>query len=143
MLFIKKKYITLFIASIFILNSCEDFFSPEEETGDQRDKINDLWYCTEESEIYGTTSYDEVFIYNHPSDSSSIYIENFYNLGENNRIKAQLSEKTILINNGYIDEHIVNGYGHINSSFTQIDWNYSVEHPDGEMDNVTAVYIKI
>jgi len=124
------------------LNSCENFFNNEEETVDPRDKINDLWYCTEESEIFGATSYDAVYIYNHPSDSSSIYIDNFYNLGENNRVKAHLNGKTILINNGYIDEYIVNGAGHINSIFTKIEWSYFVEHPDGEEDNVTAVYTK-
>ena len=142
-MFFRKKYILIIpIIFIFIFHSCEDFFSPEEETGDPRDKVNDLWYCTEESEIFGKTSYDEVYIYNHPSDSTSIYIENFYNLGENNKIKAQLSGKTIIINNGYIDEYIVSGVGNINNSYTQIDWNYSVEHPDGEEDNVTAIYTK-
>ncbi len=81
-----KKFLIIFSASL-ILYSCDNVFKDDENTIDPREKLNDLWRCTEESEIYGKSSYDEVYIYNHPTDSLSIYIENFYNLGENNRVK--------------------------------------------------------
>ncbi len=135
---IKLLICLICIGILFV--SCEDILDLE-ETDDARDKIADVWTCIENSQIFksATGSYT-VEISKDPSDSTKVIIENFYNLERNSYVKARLNGKTLSISNQEIDRYIFNGNGTITNNYNKIEWTYQVEHPDGDFDNVTAMY---
>ena len=134
------KQSLLLISLIFILFSCEDLFEPP-ESSDVRDKIVDVWTCLENSQIFKSIagSYT-VEISKSETDSIRVYIENFYNLDRTKGVYATMNNKKLTITNQNIDDFIINGTGTISNNYNVIEWTYSVELPNGEVDNVTATY---
>ena len=135
-----KKYIHI-IGFVILSSSCEDLFELE-TSDDVRDKIIRTWECIEYSQVFykSTTGSYTVDISKDPYDSTYVVLDNFYGLGIGYDLRAKLDGKNLTINNETIDDHIVNGTGVITNNYKQIDWEYNVELPDGEIDNVTAVY---
>ena len=136
----------LFISIIIIIaltNSCEDILDLE-DTGDPRDRIIDTWLCNEDSEIFkSVTGSYYVDISKDPNDSTKIVLDNFYQLGIGRDLKARLNGKTLTIINQNIEGYIFNGSGTITSNYDKISWTYKVEHTDGDIDNVTAVFVRM
>lgn len=138
-----KDIITISLI-IIIFSSCEDILSPDEDTGDIRDKIVDTWSCEENSSIFkSATGGYYVDISKDPDDSLHVIIDNFYQLGIGEDIKALLDNNKLYIQNQTIDDHLVNGTGTISRNHDEINWTYTVEHPDEDIDNVTAVYTRM
>jgi len=85
-----------------------------------------------------------VYISPHPSDSTKILIDNFYELGYTVSAVAIVSNRSLYINTQTIgDGFTIIGSGTISSNFNEIEWNYSVEDGSGAVDNVTATYTKL
>ena len=139
----KIRLIIIVICIGAVSFSCEDILDLE-DTGDPRDKIVDVWTCIENSQIFkSTTGSYTVEISKDQADSTKLIIENFYNLNREKYIKASLSGKSLAISNQNIEGFIFNGSGTITNNYNKIEWTYKVELPDGDIDNVTAVYERL
>jgi len=129
---------------LMVLNqSCEEL--NDMSNGDVRDKLEGQWQCDETSEYFKSTAeVFSVYISPHPSDSTKILIDNFYELGYTVSAVATVSNRSLYINTQTIgDGFTIIGSGTISSNFNEIEWNYSVEDGSGAVDNVTATYTKL
>lgn len=134
----------LISSTLILLVGCEEL-DQVLDTRSPRDKVEGQWSCNENSSIYdpvkSTMGTYEVYISKHPSDSTKIIIDNFYQLGWNVEVVASINNRTITIGNQTTlhDFTILSGQGDISSNYKKITWTYRVS--DGaETDNVTAEY---
>lgn len=136
------KVILYITFASLILFSCEEIFTPE-ESDDPRDKIVETWTCIEDESLLKTINDSYIVdISKSSKDSSYVIIDNFYQAGFGKDLKAKLQSKTLTITNEIIDGFKVNGTGKISNNYNKIDWTYTVEHEDGDVYSVTAVYTK-
>jgi len=135
---IKRLVLILGFAGIFCFSGCEEelFFD------DPRDMITGTWEVEEESDLFKkkSTKYYRVEITSHPSDTSKVYLQGFYELpgsieAEMNGYNLLIPEQTI---NGFT---IQNGYGSISFAYNRIEFAYYVAFTD-ERDYVTAIYTR-
>lgn len=141
-----RSILKLFLPSLamVILFSCE-LIDDNPGTDDVHDKIEGQWKCDESSQIYKSTeSFYWVYIDPDPDDTTKVIISNFYDLGDNIFIYAQLNNLNLSIarqttKDGYT---ILSGYGTISSNYKEINWNYKVDDGSGEVDNATAKYTR-
>lgn len=133
------RFGTLLVASILLLTSCElDDFNIDSD--DDRDKITDTWRCEENSELYGQSNPYLSDISKNSSDSITIYINNFYQLGFDQEVYATLTNRTIDIPQQIVDGHKIKGNGTIDNSYNSIRFKYTVDEGSGILDDVTALY---
>jgi hypothetical protein len=108
------------------------------------ESLEGRWVVEEDSQ-YGKTTYD-VYISISSSDSSHIYIADFYEL--NDEVEAEvngyrldlLPNQTITM--GTTSYTIVSGSGTVSDDYRNIQWQYKVDDGSGEIDDVSAVYTK-
>ncbi len=135
-----RRILILFIASLLLTTACEELF-PDPDGGDIISALEDNWRVEEESQVFGKTNYI-VEIERQPSDSSRIYVDNFYNVDAtagvfvNNR---SLSIPDQVLDGGYR----VYGTGTVSRDTESISWQYSIDDGSGEPDNVTAIYTRL
>jgi hypothetical protein len=128
-------------AAALVLNSCEDdplgLFSD-----DPRDGLTGEWKVDEDSEIFkkGTDGFYTVTISKENSDTISLYVNNFYELGQN--VRVTLDGNKINIPQQTVKGCTINGYGLVSVDFEKIDWSYTVNLDTGDKDNVTATYTR-
>ncbi len=105
------------------------------------------WRVDENSEFFKSTKgiyYVDISL--SPEDSSTVYIENFYNVGYDNAIAAHVSARRIELEPGQEASisgsvyTIQKGAGDITSDYQYIDWSYEVDDGSGMIDHVTATY---
>src|SRR3990167_2750000 len=109
----KQKLPYLLVASLLFFASC---------LKDETTTLDGTWSCSESSQIYGSTSY-EVNIETDASDANKISLENFYNLGYQNKVTASLSGDNISISSQTIDGYKISGSGTKNSG-TSLSFEY-------------------
>jgi hypothetical protein len=138
-----KPILPISILLLAVTLSCEELENLN--TGDVRDKLEGQWRCDETSEIFKSTAeIFSVYISPHPTDSTKVLIDNFYELGYNVSAVATVSNRNLYINTQTVgDGFTIIGSGTISSSYNEIEWNYSVEDGSGAVDNVTATYTKL
>jgi hypothetical protein len=138
-----KVLILVIFSSMILTDSCE---IANELTGAAATiaKIEGDWSCDEQSEYYKATA--EVYavtISPDPDHSSGIIIYNFYGIGANITVRANISGMTVTIPNQTVDNDFdISGSGTISSNYKQIDLNYTVDDGSSQVDHVTAVYTK-
>jgi hypothetical protein len=137
-----KTRLIIFLAGFLvtlILPSCEldDFNSG---TNDDRDKITDTWKCEENSSISGSRPPYSSEITKSNVDSFTVFIYNFYQLGNNESVYATLENRIIDIPEQSIDQHIVSGSGRVASDYESIVFTYKVDEGSGIIDDVEATY---
>ena len=138
-----NKNIILFTVLLAINFSCEGILDLTDPTN-PRDNLIDVWTCFEDSEQFkSTTGTYTVEIIKDPTDSSQVLIKNFYNLNTGKYVIAHLSGNRLSVSSQEIEGFVFNGNGTISANYSQIDWSYTVDFPDGDVDNVTAVYNKL
>lgn len=119
-------------ASLLIITSCVP-------TDDENVDLDDTWGCTETSILFGNTSY-EVNISTDASNSSIIYLENFYNLGFSNKATATVSGDNINISTQTIDGYQISGSGTVNSQ-NSLSFNY-YSYDGSDRDTISATYTR-
>ncbi len=135
----KHQFPTLLVISILLLSSCElDDFSVDSD--DERDNIVDTWRCEETSQLYGESNPYLSDISKESRDSVTIFINNFYQLGFDQEIYATLANRNIQIPLQTVDGHKIEGEGFVNTSYTSIRFEYTVDEGSGTLDDVTALY---
>jgi len=128
---------------ILLTWSCE--LTPEEFDGTPAERLAGQWQCNETSTLYKSTQdYYLVYMVIHPVYSDQILIENFYQLGRDVDIVADIQDNTItLLNQSTSDGFEIYGAGTISSKFDKITWRYYVDDGSGFVDQVDAVYTKV
>ncbi len=119
--------------------SCEILDDLDPETSYVRDRIVDTWRCEETSEIFGKSAY-LVDISKSLSDSSTIILDNFYNLGFGVEVVAGLNGYNINIQSRIVDGNTISGNGIIAGNYRSINFDYTVDDRGGKIDNVTAIF---
>jgi hypothetical protein len=135
-----KFLISAIVVSLFFY-SCEDL-SDTLTSAEITQKLEGSWQCDETSTIFKSTE-DIYSIYISPSetDSTRIFISNFYQLGNNVEAEASVSGYTITIPKKIIaGDYEVRGSGTISSNLKEISWTYFVDDGSGQEDEVEAVY---
>lgn len=125
------KRILIALTAVVVLGACAPTDDPNY---DKRDDYTGNWLCQENSQL-GPSSYT-VSISKSGSDSSAIFISNFYNLGSGKKAIAIVNGNSLTINAQLVDNLNVAGSGTLSGS--QINLSYTVSA--GGTDNVTAVY---
>lgn len=141
-----KKNILYLIAfsTILLLNSCEDLLN-DLTSAEIAQKLEGSWQCDENSSIFKSTQdIYSVYIYMSDSDSTRIFISNFYALGESIGATALVNGYSITIPIQTLEGGFeVGGTGTISSDLKEISWNYTVDDGSGEIDEVEAVYTSL
>jgi len=122
-----------------VFSSCEedlDFFSD-----DPRDAFIGEWKVKEESTLKTTYNYF-VSIESSESDTTIVYINNFYQMGDDYSVKANVSGSRITIPSQTVSGFSILGSGSVSFSGNTIDMSYTVDFNNGTVDVATAVFTK-
>ncbi len=140
----KKIFALLGLVGI-MLTSCQPDKNNDNPDLSLRSKLVDYWKCNEQSQNFkgNAKSYYTVEIFAHETDSSKIWIDNFYNLGYGKKAKAVVnSNYTIDLPTQMIDGFEIHGHGNISSNLKTISWQYITNDGNGLIDSVTATYTR-
>jgi len=135
-----QRFIIPFAAGLLLITACDELI-PDPGGGDVISALEDNWRVEEESQVFAKSNYI-VEIERHASDSSRIYVDNFYNVDAaaevvvNNR---SLNIPDQLMDGGYR----VYGTGTVSRDNESISWQYTIDDGSGQLDNVTAVYTRL
>jgi len=135
------RSLTLAIIISLFLYSCEDL-SDTLTSAEIAQKLEGSWQCDETSTIFKSTE-DIYSIYISPSetDSTRIFISNFYQLGNDVEATALVNGYTMTIPTQLIaGDYEVRGSGSISSNLKEISLSYYVDDGSGQEDEVEAVY---
>jgi hypothetical protein len=139
------KKIPLYSAFIFLLTiglffSCNPDDGGDPAPTDPRDKFVGSWLCQETSQS-GNSSFS-VTISIDGSNSSQIFLDNFYHLGVGKKVYGVVAGNNVTLPNQVVNGFTVkSGNGTIVNSDTKINFSYVVN--DGaDDDSCTAVYTK-
>ena len=135
------RRILVFCTTVLLLaTACEELI-PDPGGGDVISALEDNWRVEEESQIFSKSTYI-VEIERHPTDSTSVYVDNFYNVDATVQVTVsnrKLSIPDQLMEGGYR----VYGSGTVSVNHQSISWQYTVDDGSGQADNVTAVYTRL
>jgi hypothetical protein len=129
----KNKIAVVAFTIAVALSSC----TTEDLNFDDRDDFTGTWLCQEEGTISGISSYT-VSISKSQTDSVTIFISNFYGLGNQYSARATVDGNTLAIPAQLVNNFNITGSGTLNGS--QINLNYTASA--GGSDVVSAVYSK-
>jgi hypothetical protein len=133
------KYIVIIILASISFSSCEDVLDLLSD--DPRDSFIGDWDVKEENTLK-STDYYIVSIEKSDSDSTAVFINNFYAINTSTSAKAIVSGNNINIPSQSMSGFTIQGYGSIAGNGKTIDWSYTVNHNNGFVDQVTATYTK-
>lgn len=146
LLFRYMKHIIIILLLGFLLYSCEE----DQATREIAEMLEGYWDVEEESELTKQlkTNYYRVYIFISDVDSSRIYIDNFYFVGEGVKAEAIIegdrlnlvADQRLQYQYGYYT--VVNGTGYISDDRKSITWEYSIDDGSGNIDDVTAIYTR-
>jgi hypothetical protein len=134
--------IILLLVAMLSMQACEDFFNPDTST--PAEKLKGTWQVVENSIEFGEQQYLVEF-YQESNDSATVKIYNFFGLGSWSFVMADVDNQTILIPTQTEEGYQIVGSGSINSDFTEIEMNFTVEEvvvPQKNLFAVTAVLTK-
>ena len=147
-----KKYYSIFLALTLLigLSGCEDALK-DPTSAEIALGIEGEWSVDETSSIFdnNTPLYKaamqtySVSISVSESDSTLIYIDNFYGLGNNVYAEARVMGHSLrltpnqVLSGGYT---LSEGSATINKNLQEIKLNYAVDDGSGELDQVAATY---
>jgi hypothetical protein len=127
------RYFVIVLMFSMVIVACQ-----KENSGPE--SILGKWSCKENSQVFEVTNYT-VDISRSSTDSTKIFIENFYQLGSSYSVTAKINGLNISIPNQTVDGNQISGSGTISSAYDKINWTYSVV-AGSTTDHVTAVYTK-
>lgn len=129
-----KIYLGVVVMSLVVLSSCME---ENPEDFDVRDDFVGSWQASEQSQQFGNSNYS-VSISKHSSDSTKIYINNFYQIGTSERVVATVDGNQLSIPLQSVNARQFVGSGSLVSGTITISHTAS----DGSAtDNVTVTYV--
>jgi hypothetical protein len=107
-------------------------------------KLEGQWIVEEISSVLKSADdFYSVTVEIYQSDSNKILIYNFYDLGDNIGIAANVNGMNLEIpKQTTSDGYTIYGSGSVSSSYKKIIWNYKVDINDGEINEVTDTYTR-
>jgi len=138
----KSKVMAVCIALLFMVGCASDDDS-EVTPIDERDKYIGTWSCAENSSKSGNSTFD-VVIRKNSTNSTQLYIDNFYLLGSSHSALVDKNGTSLTIATQSISGNTVQGSGTINSD-TKINLTYTVNDGSGgssAIDNCTSILSK-
>jgi hypothetical protein len=138
---LNMRRLLVFCATVLLLATACDELVHDPGGGDVIDALEDNWRVEEESQIFSKSSYI-VEIERHPTDSTRIYVDNFYNVDAT--VQAVVTNRNISIPDQVMEGgYRVYGSGTVSVNNQSISWQYTVDDGSGQLDNVTAVYTRL
>ncbi len=120
--------------SLVVLSSCT---VEDPDDFDIRDDFVGNWQASEQSQVFGNSNYS-VSISKHATDSTRIYINNFYQIGSSERVVAVVDGNQLSIPTQTVNARLFVGSGSLVSGSININHTAS----DGsETDNVNVTYV--
>jgi len=136
---IRKYYRLIILAlSVFII-SCAPEDSPAPIITDARDKIIGTYLCEETENGNSVTTFD-ITIRKTTSKSDTIWIDNFYNIGNQYKVLGQFSNNSISIRTQNVSSFGFVGEGNFNGT-NKISFSYKAT-VGGTTNNCTAIATK-
>jgi len=134
--------ISFLIAIISFAASCTKT-EDEDAIIDDREKFIGTWNCNETSAIFLNTPNITVKISYH-TNSSQVYLNNFYQTGYDINIYAIIAGNSITIPKQLIceDKYIESGNGTLNNKEINIAYKIKIVNTN-QIDNCTAIFTKI
>jgi hypothetical protein len=131
------RYFAITILLAAFVASCQKLDSGSD---DVRDNLLGSWSCKETSQSFGITNF-VVDISKSTTDTTKIFIDNFYQLGTGTDVYAKINGFSLTIPSQTVDGHQFSGTGTISSNYKTINLTYAVV-TGSETDHATAVYTK-
>jgi hypothetical protein len=132
------KYL-LFLVPAFFTWSCDEALDLLSD--DVRDQYTGTWNVKEESTLKTTYTYT-VDIEKSSSDTTVIYISNFYQIGKQTKVEGIVSGDRVTLPKQDVGGFGIEGDGVISFNGNTISWSYSVDFKNGTKDDATATYTK-
>jgi len=132
-----KIYYPLIMSIVLFLTGCVADETVVVEV-DTREKILNKWNILVIDEIDPSGQRYQSTIYKDAVEKNKIFITNFHGLGGTD-VFAYVSGKTITLPEQTTAKNKVVGTGIISSTYTEINWNYTVDEGNGPMV-ATAVF---
>jgi hypothetical protein len=133
-LYFYQYFLLVAVLAVLLFNACD--ISNDEILSDQQiiEKIKGEW-TVQETSVGQTSSSFEVTIAA-ATENKYIIVYNFNHLGTNISVKGEITEHSITFaKQTTSDGYIVQGYGLINTSFSKITLDYSVDDGSGTVVN--------
>lgn len=131
-----KIYLGVVLVSVIGLSSCVDDINNPDDF-DVRDDMVGSWQASEQSQLFGNSNY-VVTISKHTTDSTKVYISNFYQLGSSERAYAVVEGNQLTIPLQSVSAHQIEGSGSLVGNTIDISHTAS----DGsQTDNVQVTYV--
>ncbi|MCB9013416.1 MAG: hypothetical protein H6539_05190 [Bacteroidales bacterium] len=137
----RNKYFLLSLLLSMSLSACEDL--TDLISDDPRDAFTGEWKV---DEVNTLKTNDPVTYYvnikKSSTDSTLVYISNFYEMGAGTSIDAKVTGGSISIPSQSVGGFVISGQGTIAYNDKSIDWSYTVDYRNGFIDYVSATYTK-
>jgi hypothetical protein len=135
------KFTAVFFLATLTFSSCEQALDLLSD--DPRDSFVGEWSVAEENTLKSTnTDFYTVNIEKSASDSTEVFIKNFYAISAGTSVMAVVSGNNITVASQTVSGFTIQGYGSIAFNGKTIGWSYTVNHNNGFIDQVTATYTK-
>jgi len=132
-----NKYIVVILFASLSFSACEGL--SDLLSDDPRDAFVGNWNVKEDNTLKSTYYY-AVSIEKSLSDSTVVFISNFYAI--NAIVEAVVTGGNITVPNQTVSGFTIQGYGSISLKGNSIGWSYTVNYNNGSTDPVTATYTK-
>lgn len=139
MIYLKlKKHLNLLIVIVLSLVSfwaCTP--DDDNENGDIRAEYVGSWTCSEQSSLFGQSTYSVTISYG-PSDNT-VLIYNLYNIGASEAVEVYLVDNSLELLNQTVDNNLFSGEGTSVVDYSTFNLSYSVKSA-GDQDQVSATF---
>jgi hypothetical protein len=133
-----KLFIVLLTAFFLPLMSCVNEPLPPSSAKEIIIEISREWSCHEDGDGIGLDF--NAVITSDTSDDTKIYIANFHNMGNTDKIYAFVStDLSITIPEQTVNNQVFSGSGDVSNDYTQITFSYTLENDNGSV-LITATY---
>ncbi|MBT8196615.1 MAG: hypothetical protein KJO64_09300 [Bacteroidia bacterium] len=120
-----KRLSFLIFAGLFVFNSCDIDSNPLPKISDDRNKFEGTWICTDESVVFGTSTFTVNI--NIVGASDTVEIKNWYNLGVGTTTLGLVADNSITIPNQTVSGFAIFGSGFYSSNDEEIVISYSAD----------------
>lgn len=120
-----KRVAILFVVSIVLFSACDIDNNPLPKLTDDRNKFEGTWICTDESIVFGTSTFSVNI--NKVGTADSIEIKNWYNLGIGTNTIALVADNSITIPNQNVSGFSIFGTGIFNTNDDEFVISFSAD----------------
>jgi hypothetical protein len=132
----KSIFVLLFALTLSACDEALDLVSD-----DLRDQFTGTWDVKENTTLKTDYTYT-VTISKSDYDTTAVLIKNFYQIGSGTSVEGIVAGDKVTLPSQTVSGFTIKGYGIISFNGNTINWSYSVDYNNGDIDEVTATYTK-